>query len=167
MPDFLTMQTYMADNHGVIWLILAVVFIIIEVSAPGIGGLFSGVAALTLGGLLIGDIIAPENMIQELAYFFGLTIFWAAILWKPLKNIMKPKESAYSDIIGTPVTVVKEDIVKGKTGSVKWSGAVMRAKIVDSSDTEIIKEGEEIWIHDKEGTLFLVDVNKPELSEEK
>jgi len=166
MPDFLTIQTYLAENHGVVWLTLSFIFIMIEVSAPGIGGLFSGVAALTLGGLLIGEIITPDNIVQELAYFFGLTIVWAAILWKPLKKIMLPRDSAYSDIIGTSVKVVKGDLAKGKTGSVKWSGAIMRAKIIDSSEAELIKEDEEIWIHDKEGTLFLVDVSPPEKSDE-
>ena len=156
--DLMAIQEYFISNPGVLWVVAAVVFIIIEVSIPGIGGLFSGVAALSLGTLLIFDIIAPETFIAQLAWFFGLTIFWAVVLWKPLKKMMKPSGEAYSDIIGSPAKVVSR-MEKGKLGTVKWSGTTVRSRIIETSAVDSIDADQEVWIHDKDGTVLLIDVS--------
>ena len=159
--DLLAIQEYFYTNPGILWVVVAVVFIIIEVSVPGIGGLFSGVAALTLGALLIFEVIHPETFVAQLAWFFGLTILWAAVLWKPLKRMMKPPGEAYSDIIGTHAKV-ENRLEKGKLGTVKWSGTTMRSRIVETSELDFIDEGQEVWVHDKDGTVLLVDVKQIE-----
>ena len=159
--DLLAIQEYFYTNPGVLWVVLAVIFIIIEVSIPGIGGLFSGVAALTLGALLIFEVIHPETFVAQLAWFFGLTILSAAVLWVPLKKMMKPSAEAYSDIIGTHAKV-ENRLEKGKLGTVKWSGTTMRSRIVETSELDFIAAGQEVWIHDKDGTVLLVDVKQIE-----
>lgn len=155
--DLLTIQEYFVSNPGVLWVVAAVVFIIIEVSIPGIGGLFSGVAALSLGALLILGVVHPETFVAQLAWFFGLTILWAIVLWKPLKKMMKPSGEAYSDIIGTHA-MVENRLEKGKLGTVKWSGTTMRSRIIESSEVDFIDAGQEVWIHDKDGTVLLIDI---------
>ena len=159
--DLLTIQEYFITNPGILWVMVAVVCIVIEVSIPGIGGLFSGVAALTLGARLILGVIHPETVVGQFAWFFGLTIVWAAILWIPLKKMMKPSEEAYSDIIGTHAEVASK-LEKGKLGTVKWSGTIMRSRIVETSEVDSIDEGQEVWIHDKDATVLLVDVKQKE-----
>ncbi len=160
MPDMLTFSTYFAQNPGVIWVVIAVALIIVEVTAPGIGGLFSAVAALSVGALMILEIIDPDSFVEELVYFFGLTIFWAVILWKPLKKMMQSPDGEFSDIIGTRAKVVEGDLHKDSVGKVKWSGVNMHAQVHECCDKKTIKDGEQVWIVDKDGMTLLIDTVK-------
>lgn len=156
--DFLMIQEIF-NNTSILWVTIAVVFIIVEISAPGIGGLFSGLAGFTLAALLIFGIIQPETFIAEVAWFLGLTVFWAVVLWKPFKKIMRSSKRGYSNIIGSEACTL-DTLEKGKIGTVMWSGTIMRSKIIETSRTTTIAKDTQVWVHDKKGTVLLVD-NKP------
>ena len=157
--DFLTFSTYFTQNPGVLWIVFAAALIVFEVTVPGIGGLFSAVAALTIGALMILEIIVPQSFVEQLAYFFGFTILWAIILWKPLQKLMQGEEP-FSDIIGTRGIIAEGDLKKGKPGKVKWSGVNMNAELSEHYDKDTIKNGSDVWIVGKSGMTLIVDTEK-------
>ena len=48
-------------------------------------------------------------------------------------------------------------LIKGKDGSVKWSGTVMISEIAEGSTTEQIDEGETVIIKSVKGNRLFVD----------
>ena len=147
-----------------IWLILGIIFIIIEVSAiPGIGFLFAGLSAISLGGFITFGFINGATQLDQIAYFFFLTAIWWVVLWKPLKGLVKNKGGDYKNLSDAQ-GVVEEDggLLAGKVGNVKWSGAVMRARIRPGSSLEKIEKGETVWIHEQKDGILLVDTTKGE-----
>lgn len=149
------------DPNSLTWLVLGIIFIIIEVFAiPGIGFLFAGLGAITLGALLTFDLMFASGWTEHIAYFFFFTTVWAVILWVPLKNTLKNKNGeGYSNIVGTSAEVT-EDLISGKIGQVKWSGARMRARIIASSDEEKIPKGETVWVHENKGGILHVSTEE-------
>ncbi len=155
--DSLTFFAYFDTYPGTFWLVFAVVLVIIEVSTPGIGFLFSAIAALALGSLMSLELLNPGSFYLEIAYFFGLTTLFAIILWKPMKKFVQPKEDSYEGIIGTSATVINKPIVKIKTGQIKWSGTFMQATLKPDSNVDSIAIGEEVWVHGRKGIKLIVD----------
>lgn len=162
MADATTISTYISYHPEVIWMGLGALLLILEVSAvPGIGLLFGGLGGMTIGGLLAFGIISPDiSLYLQLAWFFGFTCVWAAILWKPFMR-MKKAQPDYHTMIGTHAEVLPGGLHKGKTGQVKWSGTPMSARIAETSARASFKEGDEVWIHALDGTVLLVDEGKP------
>src|SRR5689334_17594321 len=105
MNDFLSPQYISA-----IWLICGAIFVAFEATiAPGIGFLFVGLAAITVGGLINFEVIDAAKLITQLASFLGLTFVWAGVLWLPLKKFQRNhKGNHYSNIIGETATVQSE-----------------------------------------------------------
>ncbi len=114
-------------NPSSIWLIAAALLIIIElVLVPGIGFLFAGLGAISVGaGLVVGWI---EGLSAQLILFFFATAFWTAILWKPLKSFIAGKGSGFDDMVGGTAVVFGQSIEKGMMGEVKWSGTIMKCQ---------------------------------------
>lgn len=162
MADPTTIASYLDYHPEVIWMGLGALLMVLEVSAvPGIGLLFGGLAGLTLGGLMsFGIIDSADSFYLQLAWFFGLTCVWAAVLWKPFMK-MKKTQAEYHNIVGTHATVVDGALKKGKTGKAKWSGTPMSARIAETSTHSSIAEGTEVWVHALEGTVLVVDTEKP------
>jgi membrane protein implicated in regulation of membrane protease activity len=157
------MENFFALSNPVFWFTIGVVLIVFEVAAiQGMGLLFAGLGAITLGGLINFNIINDASNAALIAYFFLFTIIWAAILWKPLKNLLHKKHGEkYNDIVGTEATIDDETgLQAGKTGNVKWSGARMRAKIVEGSTTQIIDYKTPVYIHKKADGILYVDITK-------
>src|SRR5690606_14871295 len=60
------------------WLVLGAILIAAEVFlVPGIGFLFAGLGAVTLGGLLAFSVIAAPSLTAQVAYFLALGVAWA------------------------------------------------------------------------------------------
>lgn len=116
-----------------IWLIAGALLIILELAlVPGIGFLFAGLGAISVGaGLITGWI---EGLSSQFILFFLSTAFWTALLWKPLKSFIAGKESGFDDMIGSTATVFGKSIEKGKMGKVKWSGTIMKCRIDPETD---------------------------------
>jgi len=160
--DFLTLKTYIADYPETTWMVLGVIFFLAEIFlTPGFGFLFASLAAIALGGIIMvmGEV---PSLYMQIFYFFCLTIFWAILLWRPLKKWTMSKGDAYEEYVGTTAIVNDKPLVRGKFGTVKWSGAVMKARLSKNSLENEVKKGETVWVHEmKDGTL-IVDVNELE-----
>ncbi len=161
--DWLTLTTYFNVHPETGWLAVAAVFLLLELyTIPGIGFLFIGLAALTTGGLLaFGALSGESSFYLQLAWVLGFTCVWAAVLWVPLKRMRRSPEN-YHNMIGTSATAMEGALEQGKIGMVKWSGALMRARLVPHSHAQKVAEGAEVWIHEVDGTLLLVDTVPPE-----
>jgi len=117
----------MEVTNELMWLAAGVILILLEFTIlPAAGMLFAGIAALLVGILLEAGFI---NGIQTpWIIFLASTCLLAALFYKPLKNFRTNKNSEYKDMVGEEATLL-EDLEIGKTGSVKWSGTTMKAKL--------------------------------------
>ena len=114
-------------NPSSFWLIAGALLIILEIILfPGIGFLFVGLGAISVGAFLIAGWI--ESLSAQFILFFLATGFWTAILWKPLKKFIGGKETGFDDMVGSTAVVFGQSIGKGKMGKVKWSGTIMKCQ---------------------------------------
>lgn len=159
------MENILSLSNPNFWLILGVILIVSELAViQGMGLLFAGIAGITVGSLIIFNIIDAANNLQIIVYFLAATILWAMILWKPLKKLInKNSANRYNDIVNTEATIDDESgLKKGKTGNVKWSGTRMRAKIIEASSSDFIEYKQQVFVHNKIDGVLLVDTKKPE-----
>lgn len=141
-----------------IWLIIGVIFIIIEFSTiPGIGFLFLGFGALTTSALISSY---SKTVDYQIATFGLLSFAWFLALWWPLKKFIygKKKENNsdkdYFTLIGNQVIVFDKHIEPGKMGHVSWSGTTMNAKLEDS-EKEQVKAGDTLYISEVKGNVLI------------
>lgn len=110
-----------------IWLIAGVLLIILEIILiPGIGFLFVGLGAITVGGGLIAGWV--DSLTTQFILFFLSSVLWTALLWKPLKSFIAGKESGFDDMVGSTAIAFGKSIEKGMMGEVKWSGTIMKCQ---------------------------------------
>lgn len=139
-----------------VWLIIGVVFIVIEFSTiPGIGFLFLALGSLTNSILLSSY---PEIAQYQIATFGIGSLLWFLILWWPLKKFVygkkKNTEQNYFDLVGNQVVVSDEYIEPGKIGLVSWSGTTMNAKLLESEKERAIA-GETLYILKVRGNILI------------
>ncbi len=132
-------------SHGSAWLMIGALLIFLEIAfIQGIGLLFAGLGAICVGAVLTAGM--TKDVTEQFIMFFVFTAIWTGLLWKPLKNFIKGKNSGYSDMVGSTAIIYGEDLARGKTGSVKWSGTIMNCKLdnnyssgdIIALDTEVI-----------------------------
>lgn len=153
-----TMEYFSSNNIALIWLVCGAVFFALEIAAvPGIGFLFAGFAALTVGGLINFGVLDASVMIPQLAAFFVLTFVWAAVLWLPLSNFRKKSMgNSYQNIVGETAVVACDILSKTKKGKVLWSGTIVNA-ILDQKDVEeTLNKDDEVFIKEVSGNVFTV-----------
>jgi len=144
-----------------IWLIAGVAFLIIEaIGINGFGMFFAGLGALFVGMVINFDLIAEDNLLQQLVIFGLSTTIWAISLWKPIKKWHNSKKSSYSNMIGETAIVAEGGISKQNGGSVKWSGTIMKAQIADDDEAENIAEGKKVVIKEIKGNVLTVSPKK-------
>ncbi len=138
-------------------LIFGAFMIAMEAFLTGLGFLFVGLAAITVGLLISFVYLAENDYMLQLAWFLFFVAAWAAVLWYPLNRFLRYRtEAEYSNIIGDKAVVVKNDLVKGKSGQVRWSGTNMTARIDNSAQIEKITVDSEVEITSIKGTLLRV-----------
>jgi membrane protein implicated in regulation of membrane protease activity len=70
------------------WFAFGVLLIVLEVMLiPGIGSIFAGLGAVTVGGFLLAGGWIDTISSQFIVFFFS-TGFWVVLLWKPLNKFM-------------------------------------------------------------------------------
>jgi len=145
-----------------IWLLVGALLIIIEIVVfSGIGFLFTGLGAITVGaGLIIGWV---DSLSAQFIIFFLSTAFWTAILWMPLKKFIAGKESGFDDMVGSTAVVFEQSIGKGKMGQVKWSGAIMKCQFdPETEGPESVAPETEVIITAVSKGILIIRVKSPE-----
>jgi len=152
---------YFTENPEITWLVIGALFLIAEVTiATGIGFLFAGLGAITLGGLMTFEFLSIDSLYSQLAYFLAFTSGWAALLWQPLKKIYNSNANSYDNIVGSVAVVNESPLIKGKTGTVRWSGTTMRAKIDPEVKINEIKVGQEVEVKNVKDSILIVTPTK-------
>lgn len=135
-----------------IWLIIGFVCLIIEFKLPTIGFLFLGLGGLT-NAVLVSSY--PPCLDYQFVCFGLVSLAWFIILWYPLKKYMhKGDKHQTFDIIGSRVEVYGTRILVGGEGVVKWSGAIMNARL-DVSAVTPAEVGEKLIVEGVKGNILL------------
>jgi membrane protein implicated in regulation of membrane protease activity len=133
MPD-------VAFSIPALWIVTGIVLVAAEALAfPGVGLLFAGLGAITTG--LAASLGFGAGFIPQMTWFFVATSVWGLILWFPLKRLQQGGSSGYTDMIGARAVVADGGVENGKTGKVKWSGAIMNAVLAPDSKETRLTEG--------------------------
>lgn len=140
---------------SVYWLIAGAVLLAFEAfGIPGIGSLFAGIAAILVGALVEIGAIDPLAYITQFGVFGLATAVLAALLWGKLKSWrVNPDAPHYHNMIGTEAVVTRE-LINDATGEVRWSGALMHARLADKSGSAMV--GTTVVIRAMDGNMLLV-----------
>jgi membrane protein implicated in regulation of membrane protease activity len=143
-----------------IWLIIGIICIVMEFSTiPGIGFLFIGLGSFS-NAILINIIPGPwEYQVIFLALF---SLLWFTILWWPLKKYVynTGEKKDHFSMIGSEVVVFSQVIEPDGSGQVKWSGAVMNAKLSYHDEQKAVA-GQKLYIISVEGNVLTCSNTKP------
>lgn len=141
-----------------IWVLSGVALISIEVfMVPGIGFLFAGLGAISVGIALMAGLFI--SFTAQVTWFFCLTAIWAAVLWWPLRRAYRRPDSGYADMVGDIATVGPDGLQKGKLGQVRWSGTIMNCRLDEGCDQEKLNPETEVKILKVSDGILIV---KPE-----
>lgn len=147
-----------AFSLPVLWIAAGIALVAAEALAlPGVGLLFAGLGAITTG--LAASLGYCAGFISQMTWFFVATSAWGLILWFPLKRLQRGGDSGYSDMIGARAVVAEDDMQMGKTGKVKWSGAIMNAVLAQDCDKSSVAKGTDVRIVDVVRGVLVVSVD--------
>jgi membrane protein implicated in regulation of membrane protease activity len=141
------------------WFLLGLVLIILEVVMGfTIVLFFTSLAAFTVGFISYEKFVVFESVYWQFAAFFALTVFWAILLWKPLKRLKdrNAKNGEVKNFVGQAVEVIDADLTKNKTGNVKWSGTIVHAILHPEFREETLPVGTIAKIVDVRDKIFVV-----------
>ena len=152
---------FTADNAPYLWVAFGAAMLAIEAfGLPGIGFLFAGLGAITAGILIEMGVMGTGNTTGQFAWFFGSTVAWTALLWKPMQRFRTRKATAgdYNNMVGNTATVSGGPLEKGKAGKVHWSGTTMQAELADDTAQDGVPEGTDVVIREVKGTRLIVEL---------
>lgn len=140
---------------SVYWLLAGAALLALEAfGIPGIGFFFAGLAAILVGTLVETGLVEADATILQCGVFFVLTAVMAVLLWNKLKSWrVNPGAPQYSNIAGTEATVTR-DLLGDSIGEVRWSGALMRARLADKAGTAVA--GSTVIVREADGNVLLV-----------
>ena len=146
-----------------VWFVFGAVLIALDVlMLYAIWVMFAGLGAVTVGALLMVGLI--DGAVAQFMVFFFATGVWSLMLWNPLKNFMGGKGTGFNDMVGSTAVVYGAALEYGKTGQMKWSGAVMNCRLESNVEgMEKIEPGTEITIAGVSEGIMLVRTKKPEI----
>jgi membrane protein implicated in regulation of membrane protease activity len=145
-------------QNSIIWLVVGALCVALEAfGVSGVGLFFAGLAALCVAVIVESGVAAHGDFTAQLIWFFGLTVAWAALLWKPMKRFrLGSKDKPFSNIVGETAVVVGDGLRKGQEGQVQWSGTLMRAAIAADETAESFESGARVAIAEVEGNKLYV-----------
>ena len=144
---------FLSEHHIAAWLLIGLVLIVAEMfMLPGLGMLFVGLGALSVGLL---EIMYPKLHEMQYIIFIVSTLLWFMLLWKPMnRHIYKKHVSVVPNIIGSKVKVVHQALEVGSIGQVEWSGTVMNAKL-SQNVTSSAKIGTMLEVVEVQGNVLV------------
>lgn len=141
----------------ILWLVSGVALLIAEAAITGVGLIFAGCGALTVGLLLNFGVISIDNLLLQFVVFFATTALWAVLLWRPVQKLKNGKnKTSYHNIIGQIVEVTHAALSKDDDGEVLWSGTIMRARLASGASVERVEVGAKMLVQDIVGNLLIV-----------
>lgn len=142
---------------SVYWLVAGAIFLALEAfGLPGIGILFAGLGAILVGALIETGLISALDYVLQGGIFFLATTFFALILWRKVKNWrLDPNAPRYHNIVGTEAVVTKP-LIGDAEGEVRWSGTLMRAKLLPGTSADAIPLGAPVIIREADGNILKV-----------
>lgn len=151
---------FIAQYISVFWFILGILFILLELKLgfSAIFFFFTGLSSITVGFLLISNLLDPNNYIAQLIVFFVSLICFSSVLWKPIKSFMisYDPENQFKNIVGQSAYVANKPLKKGKKGEVRWSGTIVYAKLAESEKKKEIGVDEEVEVVEIVENVFIV-----------
>lgn len=148
-------------NPVYIWLAFGAALIAFEaLTTPGLGIFLGGLGAICTAVLVQTGVIAIDALALQWACFFGLTIVWAIILWRPLMKFRisgkQGKSPGFSNMVGDTVIVGERGLKRGETGQVTWSGTVMNAELDETAPVNALSAGAKVEIKSVSGNILKV-----------
>lgn len=146
------------------WLVAGALFMALEAfGIPGIGFVFAGLAAITVGALMLSGIIALDAYVIQFSLWFAMTSVMAYILWHPMKRwrVNPDARDQFNNMIGTTATVAHGPLVKGVPGKAKWSGALMGAELASDGDVDELAEGALAEVVEVRGNVLILKPRTP------
>jgi len=135
------------------WILLGVVFIVLEIFTPGFFLFLTGIAAIVTGGL---SYLFPTVIWLQWAFFVVLTVLALVFLRGVLLNKVQPTESKNSNVdglIGKKALVIRTIEPESLKGQVRIEGEIWLAQTTDGS---VISEQEEVVVQGVSGTKLIV-----------
>ena len=123
--------------------------------------LFSGLAALTTGLLMMAQVL-PETWVAGVASFGILTGIISALLWAPLRKLQNrqaPEHLANSDFIGLEF-ILDENITPLKPGKYRYSGIDWKVELAQDSEHPLHK-GQRVRVVSVDVGIFRVQAVDP------
>ncbi len=146
-------------SNTVFWLIVGSICVALEAfGVSGVGLFFAGLAALCVAVVVKAGLVLEDAYVMQAIWFFGLTTFWAILLWKPMKRLRfgSKGHKPYNSVVGETAVVSADGLRKGHEGQVQWSGTLMRAFIAHEETAETIEGGARVTIVEVEGNKLYV-----------
>lgn len=140
------------------WLLAGVTLLVLEaVGLPGVGLLFAGLGALTVGGLIdIGVVDAGQGLTQALAFLLA-TSAWTAMLWRPMRRFYSNQnKTGYNNMVGETAYAGNGGLSKGAVGEATWSGTIMRATLAADAGVDSVESGAPLVIVEVKGATLIV-----------
>jgi membrane protein implicated in regulation of membrane protease activity len=135
------------------WILLGVVFIVLEIFTPGFFLFLTGIAAIVTGGL---SYLFPSVIWLQWTFFVVLTVLALVFLRGVLLNKVQPTESKNSNVdglIGKKALVIRTVEPDSLKGQVRIGGEIWLAQTADGT---VISEQEEVIVHGVSGTKLIV-----------
>lgn len=144
---------------SLLWLAVGALFVALEAfGISGIGFLFAGLAALVTGTVIEAGWVGEAEYLAQFAWFFGFTVLWGIVLWKPLRAFQKGrKNGGYSNMIGDTVIVGDAGVQKSEPGNVRWSGTIMQAQLAPDCAAGALTVGSKARIVDVKGATLIIE----------
>jgi len=144
------------ENAPYLWLLLGALLLAVEaLGASGIGFLFAGLGAVVAA--IVAHLGWAETIWAQAAWFFAATSAWAILLWLPMKKMKINKQGdadSYHNMVGDEATTLAEGLQPNRVGEVKWSGTVMKAKLVEGASA--VPAAAPVVIKQVKGTMLIV-----------